>query len=419
MGSLTAPPAPPDLPEVTQALFAEARRRRRHRWLAGITAVLVASATVAAVTVIRLHRASGQDADRPGTAAVAVTAPSPAVAAVWFDGTRLRFGDIYRDGRVTQRAGPEASADLLPLVAAGGRVYWVNPMGGAVPSQAWYPRVVQYLDRATGKTGTVAQGSAVFLSANGRDLLMAQLTGTLAEMPVGGGTVRQLALPHGWYLPGGEGLAEFGYSGLATANGIMVQSRDSGGWRSAVFGLWNPGSHTVKVLGRGLAVIGAYTPPGARYSLLAWLPSVCRFPDNCLLKITNTATLATRTIRSPLPGGFAAGGAFSPDGTQLAVFPQTAQRGTAPGHARLALVDPRTGAMRVAPGPRIPLGQDIGWALWLPDGRHLIVGASAGNDLVDAAALSAKPLLVARAHSHTIANSQAINFTAAILKPGP
>jgi len=402
---------------VEQALFIAARRRRRRRWLAGIAAVLVASAVVAVSTAIWLHRASGQDAGRPGAAGRGVAARSSPVAAVWFDGSRLRTGDIYLSGRVTQRPGPEVNADLLPLVQAGGRVYWVNPMGAFVPSQAYYPRVVQYLDRATGKIGIVGPGNTVVLSANGRYLLMAQTATTLAEMPVAGGPLRQLALPRGWYLPGGDGGAELGYEGLATANGVIVQSGERTSWRPRVLGLWKPGSGQVEVLGRGQAVIGAYTPHGADHSLLAWLPATCRFPDNCLLKITNTATLATRTIRSPLPGGFAAGGAFSPDGTRLAVFPQTAPRGTAPGYARLALVDVRTAAVRVAPRPGITLGQDIGWALWRPGGTHLIVSNGTGSYLVDSAALSARPLFLARVHGHNAGNGQDINFTAAILAP--
>jgi hypothetical protein len=168
--------------------------------------------------------------------------------------------------------------------------------------------------------------------------------------------------------------AGLGYLDLATANGIIVQSRESGNWRPQDFGLWNPGSHTMRALGRGLAVIAADIPPGARYSLLAWRLAACRFPDNCLLDITNTATLATRTVRSSLPGGFAAGGAFSPDGTRLAAFPQTPPQGLVPGYARLALIDTRTGVVQVAPRPRITLGPDIGGALWLLDGWQLIAG---------------------------------------------
>jgi hypothetical protein len=423
MGSLTAPPGNPASPGAgaAQALFMEARQRRHRRWLAGIAAVLVVSAVVAVSTVIWLHRASGHGAGRTGPPGTAPAARSSAAAAVWDDGTRLRLGDIYLDGRVTQRAGPEVNADGLPLVAAGGRIYWVNPLGGGVPFMpytGWWPKVVQYLDRATGKIGVAGPGYTVFLSASGRYLLMAQDATTLGELPVAGGALRQLTLPRGWYLPGSDGLPEFGDTGIATANGIIVQSVHSLTWRPPVLAIWNPGSGQVEVLGRGLAVIGAYTPPGAHYSLLAWLPAACPFPDNCLLKITNTATLATRTVRSPLPGGFAAGGAFSPDGTQLAVFPQTASHGLVPGHARLALVDPRTGAMRVAPRPRLPLGQDICRALWLPDGTHLVV-LQPGSYLVDAGTLSARPLFLAPGHARYVSNGENIDFTAAILPPRP
>jgi len=102
-------------------------------------------------------------------------------------------------------------------------------------------------------------------------------------------------------------------------------------------------------------------------------------------------------VRSPLPGGFAMGGAFSPSGNRLAVF-LNAGTGQA---ARLALVDPATGAIRVAPTPRLALGIDIAWARWLPDGSHLIVGAGTGY-LVDAATLSAEPI-------------EGLDYTAAIL----
>ena len=63
----------------------------------------------------------------------------------------------------------------------------------------------------------------------------------------------------------------------------------------------NPRSGEVEVIGRDRAVIGAYTPPGARYSLLAWIPAGCPFPKNCLIQITNTATLSARNRRSSNP----------------------------------------------------------------------------------------------------------------------
>jgi hypothetical protein len=413
MSPLIAPPVSPGT--AAQALFQEARHRRRRRWLAGIAVVLMASAAVAISTVTWPRRAAGHEVGGTGPAGTGPGARS-SVAAVWFDGIRLHVGDISLSGRVTQRVGAEVNADLLPLVQAGGRVYWVDPAGTFVPALGHWSQVVQYLDLATGQIGIAGAGQTVFLSASGRYLLMSQTATSLTQTPVAGGAPRQLGLPRGWYLPGGDGLPDVvSGDGFATANGIIVQSAESSAWRAQALGVWNPRSGKVEVIGKELAVIGAYTPPRARYSLLAWLPAACPSPDNCLIKITNTATLSTMTVRSPLPGGFAVGGAFSPDGTRLAVFPQTISGRTGPGSARLAIVDLATGAVRLARGLSLALGMDFAWARWLPGGMHLIVGTGTGGYLVDSATLSARPLFSARGHGHNIANSQDINFTAAVV----
>src|SRR5260370_25999840 len=229
------------------------------------------------------------------------------------------------------------------------------------------------LDVAACTVVSAGPGQTLFLSADGWYLLMSQTATTLTETPVTGGAPRQVARPRGWYLPGGDGLPNVvSGDGLATANGIIVQSEESPARRAPVLAVWNPGSSTVDVLGRGLAVIGAYTPPGARYSLLAWLPAACLFPDNCLLKITNTPTTTARTVRSPLRGGVAAGRAFSPDGMQLAAFPHTPPPHATPSSAPLAIVNLATGAVRMARGPRLALGMDFACARWLPCGTHLI-----------------------------------------------
>ena len=115
---------------------------------------------------------------------------------MWFDGIRLHVGDIHPGGRVTQRAGAEVNADLLPLVQAGGRVYWVNPAGAYVPALGHWSQVVQYLDLATGQIGIAGAGQTVFLSADGRYLLMSQTATSLTQTPVAGGAPRQLRLCH-------------------------------------------------------------------------------------------------------------------------------------------------------------------------------------------------------------------------------
>ena len=182
-------------------------------------------------------------------------------------------------------------------------------------------------------------------------------------------------------------------AGLATANGVVVQPAQSPGPGGMVLGLWTPDHGQVARAGRARAVIDACTPPGGLCSLLAWLPVNC--PGSCAIEITSTATRAARTVRSPLAGGLAIGGAFSPDGNRLAVFPMI-EAGQA---ARVALADLAAGTVRVAPAPRLPPGEDIAWARWLPDGKDLIVGGTiGGGDLVASATLSAQALVVASGH---------------------
>ena len=197
------------------------------------------------------------------------------MALAWFDGTSLRVGYLQPGGAVSEHAVAEVNAHYLPLVPAGGRVYWVDPAGTFVPALGHWSQVVRYLDVAAGRIGIAGPGQTVFLSADGRDLFMSQTATTLTETPVSApGAVRQLTLPHGWYLPGGDGLADlFSGAGLATANrhrGPVPADPDPAG---LVLALWNPASGQVTVIGRARGVIDAYTPPGARYSLLAWLPA--------------------------------------------------------------------------------------------------------------------------------------------------
>jgi len=378
-------------PSAARALFREARRRRHRRRLAGTALAVLTSTAAVLLAVTGSNGPSGREKGRTEPAGAAPAAFS-SVAAVWYDGTHLRIGSIQPDGSMSERVVAEANAALLPLVRAGGRVYWVDPAGTFVPALGHWSQVVKYLDVASGTIGTAGAGQTVFLSADGRELFMAQTATSLTEAPATGGAARELNLPPGWYLPGGDGLADVvSGAGLDTANGIVVQSRDSWDPGGSVLAIWDPDNGQVAVIGRAVAVIDAYTTPRAHSSLLAWVPADCRLGSNCPIEITNTATLSTTTVRSPRPGGFAMGGAFSPGGTQLAVFLNAGTGQT----AWLALVDPATGAVRVVRTATLEFGIDVGWARWLPDGEHLIVGAASGY-LVDAGTLSAEPLVIAR-----------------------
>jgi hypothetical protein len=404
------PAVPAALADQVRALFIQAHRRRRRRRLAGLIAVLLACLAAAISAPTWLTWLPGQHAGGGAGGAGAGSPGHASATAVWVDEAGgLHVGAIGAGGQVSQRVAGEADAAAEPLVAAGQRVYWVDPAGAYVPSLGHWSQVVRTLNLRTGRVTLAGAGQTVFLSADRRFLLMSQTPDSLTRTPVTGGRPRLIALPRGWYLPGGDGLADpLAGQGLDTANGVLVQSRESPGVGVRRIAVWNPKTAKVTIIGRAQAVIDAYTPAGAHHSLLAWLPAGCPPPGSCAITITNTASGAVTTVRSPSDGGFAVGGAFSPDGSRLAVFVNAASGRS----ARLALIDVAAGSLRVVRRSSLELGIDYGWARWLPDGRRLIAGTGSGGLLVDAATLDVRPLHLTRGNP-----TSDLNYSAAVISP--
>jgi hypothetical protein len=361
-------------------LFAEARRRRRRIRLTGLAVIAALAVAAVALGLVWPRDAPGRGGPAPADGSgMSRAAKVPLLA--WTDASdRLVLGNL---STFTTRVVAGVNADpSAPLVPFGGHLYWINQSGGQVDGAYW-PQTIEELNLATGKSTDIGPGEFMFLSADRRRLYISQTDTTLAELPAGAaGRIRQLTLPAGWYLPGGFS--------VAVANGIVVQSNDAQALAQPPdLAGWNPQTGRVTVIGRAVGhAIGAYTPRGAGYSLLAWMPAGCRFLL-CPIKITNTATLSSRTLRSPLRDGFVFGGAFSPDGRQLAVFVNRSRK--AGGQtAELAIASTATGAVRLVPAVRMTVGQDADWVRWLPGGTRLIVLANR-NYLVTAATLAARP----------------------------
>jgi hypothetical protein len=92
-----------------------------------------------------------------------------------------------------------------------------------------------------------------------------------------------------------------------------------------------------------------------------------------------------------------------------------------PGTAQLALIDTRTGALRRIPGTTLMTeGPLLAWARWLPDGRHLLMGGNDASYLVNASAMTAKPVyfLPSRDHGHHyVQQTGDLNVSAVIVPP--
>jgi hypothetical protein len=383
-----------------EALFAEAHRRRRRRRLAGGVACLVLAGLLAAglLTAWPRHGAGTHPGHLGAAAAPGFTLPPVRVAWVDYNG-QLHVGNLATRAQHVVATVDASAAD--PMIQAGGRLYWADISKDVAP--------IRDYDIATGKIGYLARGDSVFASADGRHMYIVQTASRLIELPADGiGSPRQLALPSGWHVSGGLG-------NWSVAGGIVIYSGPADQRLGpTILAAWNPRTGHVKIIGRDLDIIDTYTPPGARYSLLAWT-------SGGVLGITNISTLASLTVRSPNRYGFTYGGpfssgAFSPDGKRLAVFLNTTNPHdsyNAP-HSVLAIVNTRTGAPRLVPAARLVTTEDVGWARWLPGGNRLIAGAEGGSYAVDAVTLATRPFSFG-SPGEDINSSGDINFSATIL----
>ena len=408
MRSLTIAPVNPSSEAVqAEAIFTAARRRRRRiRLTIGLIAMVLAGS--AAVLLANWPQHSGAPG-RPEASAALRAVQLPAAQVAWADyNGRLHIGSLVTGH---QRVAAAANSDpVVPLIAAGDHLYWVNT-GGTY----WQ---IQSLDLATGKLASLGFGMAVFASADGLQVFIAQTGESLLEFPATGGRSRSLSLPAGWFV---AGLGDDFTSPAAVSGGVLVQASDSASSsRPAKLAVWNPDSRRLTLISSGVSanggLLGAVTPAGANYSLVAWRQGSC-YPSSCALEITNTATRFTRTLRSPLGHGFAYGVAFSQDGGELAAFANTLGLSTTPAPAELAIISTRTGAARLVPRVSLLMGQDIAWARWLPGGKMLLVGGLTSSGVVNSETLSVRPYYFVHGRDHYIEDSQDVNYSAVVIKP--
>ncbi len=437
-----ATPAPPE----TEDLFEEARRRRRRRRLLySALAVLVIAGALVAWATTSSRKVAPSSRPRSHSSVSIRTTPAEALAdpeVAWVDyNSQLHIGNVLTG---TQEIVASADADpTTPLVVEGDWIWWARtaplvdgqppqvPPGGVGQS---YSGLVGF-NRATGRTVSIPKATQVFPSLD-RHFLYAVFsppgafsgywTGvhrpspwrTIGEYtPDGRSLGRSYVWPKGWTIASAQLL---GNPSPVTANGILVQSPpDLSGKTPSRLGIWNLSTGHVRELGTVWKVDNTYTPPGARNSLVAWLPGACGLRQiSCSLRITNTATLATWSVRNPLGNDFNWGGAFSPNGQTLAVFLAIVSGKDGPA-TELGLLDLRTRQIQAVPGARINVGDALAWALWLPDGNDFLAGAvggSIGNGinpdnhyLVDASTHSISPF------SFLADGNQDVNFSVALL----
>jgi hypothetical protein len=329
----------------------------------------------------------------------------PAAHVAWVDYSgQLHIGDVATDRQHVVATVRSDAGDWF--VAAAGHVYWPDFSKNSGPIRGY--------DLTTGKVRRIGRGESVFASPSGRHLYIMRSGTRLIELRTGRpGERRALTVPAGWHLSCCQ-------TGGMVAGGLIVYSAGGhhGSPADARIAVWSPRDGSVRPLGEGYVVDEIYTPPGARHSLIAWRSAACG-TGNCPIRITNTATLATVTVRSPLGHGFTdPGGAFSPDGSSLAVFVRRASISSNwPNHSELALINTRTGTLRMVRAAKLVTQEDAGWVLWLPGGQRLLAGALLYSYAVDAKTLAVRPFFFFRGNEHDIMTTPDVNFSAVVI-PG-
>jgi hypothetical protein len=405
--TIVASPPEDTQSDAAQLLFREARQRRRRRWLIAVVAV---AAFMIFGTTAGLVASSGER----GTAPISPStprAPPPPVSpnhsvvqgtteVVWFASGGLHLGNPNQD---SDRVVAQVNAAATRLVSIGSQVYFFE-RGSADASAANGGDRIAALDIGSGRVHLLGAGINLTTTTDGRDLLVAIDPIHLVELSPTGARLSPV-----WTVPSGYTLNTYApqHPLAAVAGGIAVEStRPSPTSGAYVLAIWYPSRGSIRVLGRDAFVIGSYTPPGANHSLLAWIDGSGAGVDVNRLAITDTATMTTRLISSPLSGvlssavpqygsdvvefgsNFLGGGAFSPDGRHLAAFVSAFRPHDWP-NAQLVLVNPNTGSVQLIANTVIQIGEPAGWATWSPTGSDLFGGSYREGPVIQAFALKA------------------------------
>ena len=388
------------------AVIREARQRRRRR---GLVAVLIVAAFVIVGTAAGLVANSGGKDNPPPISPSTPKAIPPSVRPnhsvlpgttqlVWFASGGLHLGNPSQG---TDRVIAQVDASATRLVAIGGRVYFFW-RGSPDVSAANGGTRIAVLDIGSGRLRSLGVGINLTTTTDGHKLLVALDPSHLVKLSPTGARLSPV-----WTVPSGYTLNTYApqHPLAAVAGGIAIEStRPSPASGAYVLAIWYPSRGTVSILGRDTFVIGSYTPPGANHSLVAWVDGSGAGADLNRLAITDTATMTTHLISSPLSGVFSAavsrygsdvaefgsnflgGGAFSPDGRQLAAFVSAFRPHDWP-NAQLVLVNPTTGSVQLIANTLIQIGEPAGWVTWSPSGSDLFGGSFREGPVIQAFAL--------------------------------
>jgi hypothetical protein len=324
----------------------------------GSRGVLVAAASIGvivviatAVLVVLRHNAGQPDkvSTTRTTASTNNTTSRIDAALLWSDGHGVVRGDPN-----TGRSKRVSREPFEPIFATRDGVL-VGQVSGQVA-----------LLFANGTTRVIGIG-APFPGTDGHSFYVATTPRSLEQLD-GNGSV----LGGPWQVPKGYELSgqTFGVAGRAVVDGILVQTTENNSDHSLA--IWNPHTKTLRYIGRNRwDVIDTYTAPGASTSLIAWIRAGCKTPG-CDISLTDSASAITLLVAAPAAHyGYFYGGAFSPDGSRLAVFASRVAEPDNPA-VDLAIIDTANGHVTLVPQSRLTVGEPQAVARWSPTGKWVL-----------------------------------------------
>jgi len=352
---------PVDIDDVLVAVEQRLVRRRRRRRGAILAAILV---LVGGSVVVATQGANEQDPDRVGPVTLDDSSGADEIDAtvLWIsaeDGPTLANPNTGETIPFGPRSGDEPWCNTCPLVRVAGEA--LTAQNG---------RIYAYTS-GDAELRDVGRGDEVFPAADGQSVLVA-LANQLEHRSLEGALI---AGP--WPIPSGYSLT---FPPRATANGVLIEGSANSFTRP--ISEWVPTTGEVRSIGTYNRLLDTFIEPTNGRTVIARTDCGGSFP--CWLLLTDSATGQTTRVDSPLPGnGFYGGGAFSPDGSQLAVFIATAQgisnQGTSSPAARLGIIDTRSGQLRLIEDSDIPVGETYGYASWDPSGGWLFFDGLSGQ----------------------------------------
>jgi len=345
-----------DAPVPISAARSDPNGPLRRRVIAVALAVIVL-AGIAVAVFIELHRDAKRVIVAQPVRSAGALATEPSAQLFWLDGAAVIEGDARTGKQVRLRAARNACQSCGGVRF--GRYVFLSQ-----------PRILR-VDTADGTVKDLGPGLLVFTHPDGTSLYVvlssestASSTTTLIERVDVDGHV----LGGPWTLPAGQVLPS---PPRAVVGGVLTQTNENA--PDHTLSVWNPTTGHRSVVGSFRDLIDTHTSAGATSSVVAFTDAGCP-TVGCGLTITRVPDGSPRRIAAPEGApGFIGGGAFAPDGNQLAVFVDRLPEANNPG-GRLVIVTVATGAATPVAASTVSFGEPFGFATWSPDGRWVYFG---------------------------------------------